>query len=106
MACCRVLAEAYADDVLSDWCKYCAAHRMALGGYPSETAHTITIVSAGHRLRVTIENPNGATADETLNIFLRDHVRRHPHMKITDYPSEEELLAQVIYEGAVGFIIG
>lgn len=106
MAMYLVLAEAYADDVLSDWARYCRARGMVLGGFPGEGAHTVRLLSEDHRLRVTVERPEGSDACETLSCYLRDYTRRNPHIRITELPDEAAVIDRTKYEGTVGFIVG
>lgn len=106
MATYLVLAEAYADDLLSDWAKYCRARGSVLGGFPGEAAHTIRLLSEEHRLQVTVEHPEGGSACETLLCYLRDYTRRNPHILLTELPSEAAVVERTKYEGTVGFIVG
>lgn len=101
----RLLREVDADDVLTDWSRYCKARGMVLGGFPGEHAHTVTLVSEDHRLQVTVERPLEATPRQTLEAFLADYLRRHPSVQMTFFPAEQDLLAQTVYEGSVGFIL-
>lgn len=100
----RLISPVQVDEFLADWTKYCRSHQMILGSAPSDSTHAITVHSSGRSVCIHVENPDGATPGETLTLYLKDYILRHPHVVITCVEDEKTLISEADGEDSVGLV--
>ena len=100
----QVLIGMEVNDLIADWSLFCRSFGMELG-CPGKDSHVVTVVSENRVSHIPIAHPAGSDPEATLQMFLNDFIRRHPHAELQALDSEEALHEACSEEDHVGFMI-
>lgn len=91
--------------LLQDWCDYCQARGMVMGGVPTPDEQVIRVCFGGYGTTVPIGNPEGPIPCATLQTYLDDFLARHPEAEIDYIHGDDVLRGLAEAPGAIGFLL-